>query len=261
MLDIDTLLNIWHLSALSKSLWRHYEASHTHNPASLVSWVLLHFRYDRFRFIKLSIDQWYCELLLYTYCLWLSRNSFSLSRWSGSKSVQGFSLLFVYICIVSTLRSFHERKLLEASQNMDFQRHMSWNFCTTDLKFEVIGIIHRFSRYNLYNKKKSSEQFCLWTNLQNFPIPVIKALYIDVSLYLTLTIQASSRLKRSANHLWNNSDVCRKKFGEWSPLLLVEMLLITVWLYFQNVLYYSKWAKFQRYDSKNKLSYISMRWW
>jgi hypothetical protein len=27
----------------------------------------------------------------------------------------------------------------------------------------------------------------------------------DVSLYPTLTIQASSRLKRSANHLWNNS--------------------------------------------------------
>jgi hypothetical protein len=45
-------------------------------------------------------------------------------------------------------------------------------------------------------------------------IHVIRALYIDVSLYLTLTIQASSRLKRSANHLWNNSDVCRKKFGE-----------------------------------------------
>ena len=33
-------------------------------------------------------------------------------------------------------------------------------------------------------------------------------------------IQASSRLKRSANHLWNNSDVCRKKFSEWSPLRL-----------------------------------------
>jgi hypothetical protein len=30
-------------------------------------------------------------------------------------------------------------------------------------------------------------------------IHVIRALYIDVSLYLTLTIQASSRLKRSAN--------------------------------------------------------------
>ena len=37
-------------------------------------------------------------------------------------------------------------------------------------------------------------------------------------LVSTLTIQASSRLKRSANHLWNNSDICRKKFGEWSPL-------------------------------------------
>ena len=58
----------------------------------------------------------------------------------------------------------------------------------------------------------------MWTNLQNFPIHVIRALYIDVSLYLTLTIQAWSRLKRSANHLWNSSDVCRKKFGEWSPL-------------------------------------------
>jgi hypothetical protein len=57
----------------------------------------------------------------------------------------------------------------------------------------------------------------LWatpTNLQNFPIHVIKALDIDVFLYPTLTIQASSRLKRCANHLWNNSDVCRKKLGE-----------------------------------------------
>ena len=67
---------------------------------------------------------------------------------------------------------------------------------------------------NLY--KMSWEQFCLWTNLQNFPIHVIRALCIDVFLYPTLTIQASSRLKRSDNHLWNNSDVCRKKFGEWS---------------------------------------------
>ena len=47
-------------------------------------------------------------------------------------------------------------------------------------------------------------------------------LYIDVSLYLTLTIQASSRLKRSANHLWNNSNVCRKKFGEWSLLVIID---------------------------------------
>jgi hypothetical protein len=78
---------------------------------------------------------------------------------------------------------------------------------------------------NLYNnviiytiKKKSWEQFCLWTNLQNFPIHVIRALDIDMFLYPTLTIQASSRLKHSTNHLWNNSYVCRKKFGEWSPL-------------------------------------------
>jgi superfamily I DNA and/or RNA helicase len=33
---------------------------------------------------------------------------------------------------------------------------------------------------------------------------------------------ASSRLKRSANHLWNNSDVGRKKFCEWSPLSIAE---------------------------------------
>jgi hypothetical protein len=59
-------------------------------------------------------------------------------------------------------------------------------------------------------------------NVQNFPIHVIRALYIDVSSYLTLTIQPSSRLKRSANHLWNNSDVCRKKFGEWSLLQLIN---------------------------------------
>ena len=66
----------------------------------------------------------------------------------------------------------------------------------------------------IYNIKKSWEQFCLWTKLQNCLIHVIRALYIDVSLYLTLTIQASSRLKRSPNHLWNSSDICRKKFGE-----------------------------------------------
>jgi hypothetical protein len=42
----------------------------------------------------------------------------------------------------------------------------------------------------------------------------LKCLYVDI---WSLTIQASSRLKRSANHLWNNNDVCRKKFGEWSP--------------------------------------------
>jgi hypothetical protein len=60
----------------------------------------------------------------------------------------------------------------------------------------------------------------------DFPIHVIRALYIDVSLYLTLTIQASSRLKRSANHLWNNSDVCRKKFGEWSPLTMYYTILM-----------------------------------
>ena len=86
---------------------------------------------------------------------------------------------------------------------------------------------------NLYNnaiiytiKKKSWEQFCLWTNLQNFPIHVIRALdNNEMFLYPTLTIQASSRLKRSANHLWNNSDVCRKKFGEWSPFKLTRIIL------------------------------------
>ena len=80
---------------------------------------------------------------------------------------------------------------------------------------------------NLYNnviiykiKKSRENSFVCERNVQNFPIHVIRALYIDVSLYLTLTIQASSRLKRSANHLWNNSDVCRKKFGEWYPIYL-----------------------------------------
>ena len=89
--------------------------------------------------------------------------------------------------------------------------------------------------YNLYNnviiykiKKSRENSFVCERNVQNDPINVIRALYIDVSLYLmlntnqsinqlinlTLTIQASSRLKCSANHLWNSSDVCRKKFGE-----------------------------------------------
>jgi len=71
----------------------------------------------------------------------------------------------------------------------------------------------------IYKIKKNLENsFVYERNVQNFPIHVIRALYIDVFLYLTITIQASSRLKRSANHLWNNSDFCRKKFGEWSPL-------------------------------------------
>ena len=99
----------------------------------------------------------------------------------------------------------------------------AWNvkgLQTTDDGRQAMAIVHLdlWSRWT--NKKKSWEQFCLWTNLQNFPIHVIRALYIDVFLYPTVTIQASSRLKRSANHLWNNSDVCRKKFGEWSLLSL-----------------------------------------
>ena len=80
---------------------------------------------------------------------------------------------------------------------------------------------------NLYNnviiykiKTSCENSFVCERNVQNFPIHVVRALYIDVSLYLMLTIQASSRLKRSANHLWNNSDVCRKKFDEWSLLVL-----------------------------------------
>jgi hypothetical protein len=54
----------------------------------------------------------------------------------------------------------------------------------------------------IYNIKKNRENsFVCERNVQNFPIHVIRALYIDVSLYITLIIQASSRLKRSANHL------------------------------------------------------------
>jgi hypothetical protein len=67
----------------------------------------------------------------------------------------------------------------------------------------------------LGTRTRQLRSFVCERNVQNFPIHVIRALYIDVSSYLTLTIQASSRLKRSANHLWNNSDVCRKKFGEY----------------------------------------------
>ena len=77
---------------------------------------------------------------------------------------------------------------------------------------------------NLYNnviiytiKKKSWEQFCLWTKCTEFSYSCYKGIIYWRVLYLTLTMQASSRLKRSAIHLWNNSDVCRKKFGEWSP--------------------------------------------
>ena len=77
------------------------------------------------------------------------------------------------------------------------------------------------SLYNLYNNviiytiKKSRENSFVHERIYRiYPIHVIRALDIDVFLYPTLTIQASSRLKRSANHLWNNSDVCRKKFGE-----------------------------------------------
>jgi hypothetical protein len=41
----------------------------------------------------------------------------------------------------------------------------------------------------------NTNSFVCERNEQNFPIHVIRALYIDVSSYLTLTIQASSRLK------------------------------------------------------------------
>ena len=82
----------------------------------------------------------------------------------------------------------------------------------------------------------------MWTNLQNFPIHVIWALYIGVLLYPTLTIQASSILKRSANHLWNNSDVCRKKFGEWSPLYFC-LLNNFVYLFVCFIQIISDWDK------------------
>jgi hypothetical protein len=49
----------------------------------------------------------------------------------------------------------------------------------------------------------------IFISLQKFPIHIIRSLNIDVSVYPNLTIQASSRLKRSANNLWNNRDVCR----------------------------------------------------
>jgi hypothetical protein len=75
-------------------------------------------------------------------------------------------------------------------------------------------------------EQNRENSFVCERNVQNFPIHVIRALYIDVSSYLTLTIQASSRLKRSANHLWNNDDVCRKKFGEWSLFVLLFFLTV-----------------------------------
>jgi hypothetical protein len=81
-------------------------------------------------------------------------------------------------------------------------------------------LITHFCVHTCKIKKSCENSFVCERNVQNLPIHVIRALYIDESLYLTLTIQASSRLKRSDNHLWNNSDVCRKKFGEWSLLPL-----------------------------------------
>ena len=66
-------------------------------------------------------------------------------------------------------------------------------------------LLFHSSLSNLYNnviiykiKKSRENSFVCERNVQNFPIHVnIRALYIDVSSYLTLTIQASSRLKRS----------------------------------------------------------------
>ena len=70
----------------------------------------------------------------------------------------------------------------------------------------------------IYTTKKVVRTGLFVNEFTEFSYSCYKALEIDMFLYPTLTIQASSRLKRSANHLWNNSDVCRKKFGEWSPL-------------------------------------------
>jgi hypothetical protein len=53
----------------------------------------------------------------------------------------------------------------------------------------------------IYNISRENSFICE-RNVQNVPIRDIRALYIVLSLYLALTIEASSRLKRSANHIW-----------------------------------------------------------
>ena len=101
-----------------------------------------------------------------------------------------------------------------------------------------LTLIKRFRCYIFATEKKmhSEAEFFFWeicfpfmTNNKNLG----KRVKIKTIIYITqehknsfnwspctqrLTIQASSRLKRFASLLWNNSDVCRKKFGEWSPL-------------------------------------------
>jgi hypothetical protein len=74
-----------------------------------------------------------------------------------------------------------------------------WNICVTN--------DHGYVPLVVNTTRCRENNFVCERNVQNFPIHVIRAVYIDVSLYLTLTIQTSSRLKRSANHLWNSSDV------------------------------------------------------
>jgi hypothetical protein len=94
----------------------------------------------------------------------------------------------------------------------------------------------------IYKIKKVVRTVLFMNEFTEFSIHVIRALYIDVSLYLTLTIQASSRLKRSANHLWNSSDVCRKKFGEWSPLSATnEDCLIFYWRQILKIRFSNTW--------------------
>ena len=87
---------------------------------------------------------------------------------------------------------------------------------------------------NLYNnviiyqiKKKSWEQFCLWTNLQNFPIHVIRALDIDVFLYPTLTIQA---IMPTGFFIWGYMYPFTFIFGGTSKFLGVQCTPLTLHL-------------------------------
>ena len=64
--------------------------------------------------------------------------------------------------------------------------------------FWEIGFPFMTNTKNLGKRLKNQNHNVQYTGTQRIHLS-------DVSLYPTLTIQASSKLKRSANHLWNNS--------------------------------------------------------
>ena len=112
-----------------------------------------------------------------------------------------------------SISTIGEKGVFNSCKKISMLQFCNWKKMHSEAEFLFWEICFPFmtNNTNLGKKVKNQNHNVQYTGTKQIHLS-------DVSLYPTLTIQASSRLKRSAKHLWNNSDVCRKKFGKWSPL-------------------------------------------